>query len=212
MWGQKDKLRVPLLICYICKNRNYRPEDIMFQFNYDLTDDDYVKFNMHYMANSKLIKWTNLILRLFLIFLIVPIIIFFFDYYETMPLSAAALFIFAMLLCLSEIIFYKKITQMYIKLIIRSRKRKHLLHTTKGTLIFEDNFIRDCNPLQEITFSYNLIHKMYMTNEALYLYYNTATAYILPYRFIENQTTFNALIDFLQAKTNKQVIRSEANK
>lgn len=178
----------------------------MFQFNYTITEDDYLKFNLNHTLHSKFGKRTALLCRL-----AVPFVFAFFTFIAWFgePISPSLLkdiIFFSVLSILWNIFFEKYALYKNKKLMRKMKKVGRLPYNESGTLIFDENFIYDKGIFEQSMVSYNIIEAIYTTNEAVYIYNSAASAIILPYRFIENQAVFNSFMDFLQAKTNKTII------
>jgi len=175
---------------------------MIFQFHYTITDDDYIKFNLNHALNTKIGKKASLISKL-----AVPVLSALILLMLSLFSGDFGLLLTGAILCIFWIVFFKKITLRNIKKNVRMMKKSgRLPYNEYGTLTFEENFICDAAPTQETKTSYNLIEAIYTTDEAIYIYISAASAIILPYRFIENQTVFNKLVDFLQKKTGKSII------
>ena len=178
----------------------------MFQFHYTLTEDDYIKFNMNHALNTKAGKKTGLILKSLVPCIFVAMIVLSLSNGISHSSLITEIVIFTIVSIL-WVILYKKIILRNIKKSMRMMKKSgRLPYNINGTMTFDENLICDTAPTQETKTSYNLIEAIYTTNDAIYIYNSAVTAFILPYRFIENQATFNSFVDFLQAKTNKTII------
>lgn len=178
----------------------------MFQFNYTITDDDYLKFNINHSTQTKIGKTNVLTMQL-----IIPIILVFLmllSYIKGNDFSdLMTQLIISVIVSIFWILYYKLSIPRIVKQTMRATKKNgRLPYIGNGTLIFDDNFMYENTGIQDTKTSYSLIEAIYTTNEALYIYTGAISAVILPYRFIESQEVFNSLVNFLQEKTGKTII------
>ena len=177
----------------------------MFQFHYALTDDDYINFNLNHALYTKTGKKTALRSTLLPLGVLASILLLSLAYHNFLLLITELVFT---VLGILRMLYYKKIMLWVIKTNMRTLKADgRLPYEKNGILTFDENDIHNTTASEESRTSYSLVESVYATNDTLYIYTNAVSALILPYRFIENQDVLNNLIDFLQAKTGKPVIR-----
>lgn len=178
----------------------------MFEFHYNITEDDYVKFNLNHSLHTKIGKRTVLTMQLCVpcIFAVLILLSLIKDISFSFLMTQIIIYGIGSIFW---IIFYRKSILRNIKKSVRTMKKSgRLPYTENGTLIFDENYICEHTALQETKTAYSLIEAIYTTNEALYIYNSAISAIMLPYRFIESQEVFNSLMDFLQEKTGKTII------
>lgn len=69
-------------------------------------------------------------------------------------------------------------------------------------MIFDEEFIRDINPLAEIKTPYSGVEKIGVTEKAIYIYYSSIQAFIVPTACFENETEKQEFLTFLSSKVN----------
>lgn len=144
---------------------------IMLQFNYTLTDDDYVKFNVNSMLYTKFGKKTTVPLKL----LVIPC---WFIVFISLSHDFVATIVSTLIASILWFIVFKSyITHFYKGTVRKMRKSGRPPYSENGTICFEEDCIHEICATQENKTSYNIVENIYMADDALYIYYSTTAAY-----------------------------------
>jgi MFS superfamily sulfate permease-like transporter len=173
----------------------------MFEFQVTLTDEDYLQFNVYHMLNGPDGKRSLLFTRL-----VVPMICFLtvltsaYSDPELAVIEAVILTIISVL----WVIFSKKILAKSMKdNVNRMRKNGKLPYSAASIIKFDDACVHEITPDTETKTRYSAIEKIYDTEKAVYLFYSSLQAYILPANTFSNEAEKMRLMSFLHVKTGK---------
>lgn len=175
----------------------------MFSFKYILNDEDYISFNKYHLLNSSTGK-RNLMSFRFIIpfFCFLIIIIFYVTSYDNPILiisEAVLMAIFSVL----WIVLSKKFMLYSIKRHVKKLKSDgRLPYGGNGELIFNDESIHDISAKTESKISYTLIEKIGVTQEAIYIYFSSIQAFILPTSVFAGDDEKQKFLDYLYSKIN----------
>lgn len=167
------------------------------KINYELTKDDYIQFNMNHISKSKTIKRTLFIERyiISIMFLIVPFMLKGRSEATTIFYYAPFILIFAL-----WVIFFPK----YFKYSVKRRLLK-MLDSGKGSSMFgqqnlsiTDYGIFEFDNMEKSKVTLKDVEKVEVTADHIYIYINSADAYIIPMRAFKTLSEKNELIDLLK--------------
>lgn len=173
----------------------------MYNFNYKLNDNDYFEFNKYHLENSPEGK-RNLFLFKFLMpffCLIFAIIVLFnnSDYITAAAETAVIIIMSVIWIIFSKKWYFRSLKKSLIKL----RKQGKLPYSSEGTLIFDEEFISDINPLTECKTRYENIENIALNDTYIYIFYGAIQAYIVPLSCFRSEEEKQNFIDFITAKT-----------
>lgn len=176
----------------------------MYQFDYIITEYDYLKFSINHSLYSKSGRQYAVLLKICVpILFATPI----FDalIYESPTLIPQI--IVCTIMSVLWIVFFKKfIAYNARKKMRKMQKSGRLPYNENGTLIFGEDYIYDKSGSLRSQTPYNVIQAIFTADGAFYIYNSATTAFILPGRFIEDQVMFRGFSNFLQEKTGKTII------
>lgn len=161
-----------------------------------------MQFNQYHVIHSQTGKKAILSTKfLYLILTALVILVFYVtaDNFETFLFKAAAMAIVAAI----GIIFTKKLILGSVKRQIKNLKKSgRLPYSTSSIVIFEAEDIQEITQTSESKTSYCLVEKIILANNAVYIYFSVAQAFIIPDRYFETMQEKQSLLQLLKQKTN----------
>jgi hypothetical protein len=174
----------------------------MFEFKISLNDDDFILFNQYHFLNSTLGKRTLLTLRFIIPFICFILVVIFFIAGSDLLFTI----IEAILLTISSILWVsdsKKLILNSIKIRIKKLKKEgRLPYSNEGILKFDDESIHEITPSTENKTNYSLIEKIALTEKAIYIYFSSVQAYILPVTVFSEETEKLKFLEFINSKVD----------
>lgn len=174
----------------------------MFEFKINLDDDDYLLFNQYHLLNSPSGKKSLMSFRFIIPFFCFMIIIIFCiagSDFELILIEAIVLTILSILLIgFSK----KKLLKSMNKRIIKMKKEGRLPYCNESILKFDDEKIHEITPNTENITKYLLIEKIAVTEKAIYIYFSTVQAYILPVTAFSDEKEKLKFLEFINMKVD----------
>lgn len=173
----------------------------MFEFKIALNDDDYLLFNQYHLLNSPMgkrnLKYFRLIIPFFC-FLVVVI----FSLAESDFLLVLNEAIAMTILSILWIVFSKKIILKSMKKnIIKMRKDGKLPYSNEEAILrFDDESVHEITPSTENKMKYSMIEKIAVTEKAIYIYFNSMQACILPVIAFSDEEKKQKFLRFINMK------------
>lgn len=172
----------------------------MFEFHIFLDDNDYLLFNQYHLLNSPSGKKTLMSFRLiipFLCFMVLVIFCIVGSDFKLILTEAIMMTVFSVLW-----IGYSK------KMILRSmnsrvkqmKKEGRLPYSNEAILKFDDEKIHEITPNTENVIKYSLIEKIAITEKAIYIYFSSVQAYILPVTAFSEEMEKLKFLEFIKEK------------
>jgi len=177
----------------------------IYTFNYKLSEEDYVAFNVVFQQN--LIAWDKPMLKnrifTFAFFVIAALAVFFFAGTSAWPIILTIV-IFAIIFLFVP---SKTYNESYVKNNIQSFVNN--VKTTDGKLPFgldiilqfDDNDIRHIDDTSEVRIKYNSVEKIEITDSAIYISYCVMQTVIMPLSVFESEAQRGEFLAFLRQKT-----------
>ena len=183
----------------------------MFEFKVNLNDDDYLLFNQYHLLNSPTGKKSLMTFRF-----IVPFIFFMFVIIFCIAEADFLLIlieaIMMAILSILWIIFSKKILQKSMKKRINKMKKEgRLPYSNEAILKFDDESIHEITPNTESKTNYSLIEKVAVTEKAVYIYFSSVQAYILPVTTFSEEMEKQKFLEFINSKVDHLKIKKRYN-
>lgn len=152
----------------------------MFEFKITLDDDDYLLFNQYHLLNSSSGKKYLLVYRLIVLFICLMVIVIF----SIAGADFGLILVEAILMTIFSVLWIgfskKKILKSMNKRILKLKKEGRLPYSNEAILKFDDEKIHEITPNTENITKYSLIEKIAVTEKAIYIYFSSIQAYILP--------------------------------
>lgn len=174
----------------------------MFEFKITLNDDDYLRFNQYHLLNSPIGKKSLMSFRLiipFICFMVVVIFCIAGSDFQLILFEAIVMVIFSIVwIGYSK----KKILKSMEKRIKRMKKEGRLPYSNESILKFEDENMHEITPSTENKTNYSLIEKIAVTEKAIYIYFSSVQAYILPVSAFSDEMERQNFLEFINLKAD----------
>lgn len=172
----------------------------MFEFKIKLDDDDYLLFNQYHLLNSPSGKKSLLSFRF-----IIPFICFMFVVIFCIAGSDFQLILIEAIVLTILSIFWigyskKMILKSMEKRIMKMKKDGRLPYSNDAILRFDDESINEITPKTENKTNYSLIEKIAVTDKAIYIYFSSVQAYILPVTAFSEDMEKQRFLEFINLK------------
>ncbi|WP_313076073.1 YcxB family protein [Lacrimispora sp.] len=174
----------------------------MFEFKITLSDDDYLLFNQYHLLNSLSGKKYLMSIKF-----VCPLICFMFIVILYIAGSDFKLIlsetIFMTIISIFWIIFSKrKILKSMNKRITKMKKEGRLPYSNQAILKFDDEKIHEITPNTENVTKYSLIEKIAVTEKAIYIYFSSLQAFILPVTAFSKEIERLEFLEFINKKVD----------
>ncbi|MDO4799203.1 MAG: YcxB family protein [Bacillota bacterium] len=168
------------------------------QYHFELTEQDYITFNMHYILHSP--QQQSQLRRSRIWISLLPILV----AVTTVWATGTQDWIYAALLCLIGVACFFLFPRLFYAIV--RKNLRHLLREKRNTvlgprtLIFEEEELRHVTEHGEERTRYSAIVDLRTTAEAIYLYHGPMVADILPLRAVGDPAERDRLLAFLRTK------------
>lgn len=174
----------------------------MFEFKITLNDDDYLLFNQYHLLNSPSGKKSLMSFRF-----IIPFICFMFIVIFCIAGSDFELILIESILMTIISIFWigfskKKILKSMNRRITKIKKEGRLPYSNEAILKFDDEKIHEITPNTENVTKYSLIEKIAVTEKAIYIYFSSVQAFILPVTAFSGEMEKLKFLEFINMKVD----------
>lgn len=173
----------------------------MFEFNYSLSDRDYIEFNIYHLFNSSVSMGYSSFLRWSVPFIFAMMVFPFLSGANDAGMSLLILLL--TVFCAVWILSYKKIMGRSLKLYIERTKKTGKMPYCGGAILqFTDEHIIQITEDEETKIKYRKIEKIVVADSAVYIYLNAISAHIIPHRSFDNPMQQYEFLSFLESKAN----------
>jgi hypothetical protein len=174
----------------------------MFEFKITLDDDDYLLFNQYHLLNSSSGKKYLISARFFIPFICFMVVVIFCvagSDFELVLIEAILMTIFSVLwIGYSK----KKILKSMNKRILKMKRDGRLPYSNEAILKFEDEKIHEITPNTENITKYSMIEKIAVTEKAIYIYFSSIQAYIVPVTAFSAEMEKIKFLEFINMKVD----------
>lgn len=175
---------------------------IMFEFKITLDDDDYSLYNQYHLLNSPSGKKTLMYFRLIIPFISFMVVVIF----SIADSDFLLILIEAILMTILSVLwiaYSKKILLKSMKKNIKNSKREGKLpYNNEAILKFDDESVHEIAPNTENKTKYSMIEKIAVTEKAIYIYFSSVQAYILPMIAFSDEMEKLKFLDFINLKAD----------
>lgn len=176
---------------------------IVFEFKVTLDDSDFILFNKYHLLHSPIGKKSLLPFRF-----IIPFISFIFvAIFIIIQADLNLIIIEAVSLTLLSVLWIGFSKKMIIKSmengIKKMKKVGRLPYSREVILKFDDECIHEIAPDTENKTKYTLIEKIAVTEKAIYVYFSSVQAYILPITAFTDEKEKHKFLEFMELKCHK---------
>jgi hypothetical protein len=183
----------------------------MYEFKITLDDDDYMLFNQYHLFHSSIGKRTIMSFRLMIPFICFMVVVIFYiagSDFLLILIEAIAMLIFSIIwICNCKKMFLKTIN----KGIKKMKKEGRLPYSSEAVLTFDDDNIHEITPNTENKTKYSLIEKIAVTEKAIYIYFSSLQAYILPMTAFTDEKSKLEFLEFINSKVDIVVMQNKNN-
>lgn len=175
------------------------------KFTFDLTEQDYLDFNMFTVRNYKLYKKQSLLLRI--IFAIVPFATGLVMWLLKGAGKAGVDFNIGTLVAMIilSLLFWFMAPKLFDRMTLRNAKKILFREGNSNipgerSVSFDAENIRTVTEYEESLMQYGAITEIKQSDNAIYIYISPAMAIILPFRAFSDEAEKQALLDFVSAR------------
>lgn len=184
----------------------------MFIFNYNLNEQDYIRFNYYVYYNDKSAKETYNIFKFKLPVAIWILFTVYFVLYGNLKMFAI-ITISYLIFWLIFMFFLGFTFEKYIKKIVKitvenAKKNGTLPYDTINKVNFNENEIIEEPPNKKNILKYEVIEKIIISNDYYYIFLNSIEAIIIPNTAVKTKKEKEKFYDFLCQKVGSDKIKS----
>lgn len=184
----------------------------MFIFNYNLNEQDYIRFNYYVYYNDKSAKETYNIFKFKLPVAIWILFTIYFVLYGNLKMFAI-ITISYLIFWLIFMFFIGFTFEKYIKKIVKitvenAKKNGTLSYDTINKVNFNENEIIEELPNKKNILKYEVIEKIIISNDYYYIFLNSIEAIIIPNTAVKTKKEKEKFYDFLCQKVGSDKIKS----
>lgn len=184
----------------------------MFIFNYNLNEQDYIRFNYYVYYNDKSAKETYNIFKFKLPVAIWILFTIYFVLYGNLKMFAI-ITISYLIFWLIFMFFLGFTFEKYIKKIVKitvenAKKNGTLSYDTINKVNFNENEIIEELPNKKNILKYEVIEKIIISNDYYYIFLNSIEAIIIPNKAVKTKKEKEKFYDFLCQKVSSDKIKS----
>ena len=176
--------------------------EIMFEFKITLNDDDYLLFNQYHLLNNLIGRRTLMYFRLIIPFICL-VIAFIFDIVNSDFLLILIEAIVMAILSILWICYSKRIILNSMKRSLEKIKKEgRLPYNNEAIIKFDNESIHETSPNTESKTKYSLVEKIAVTEKAIYIYFSSVQAYILPATAFSEDAEKQKFLEFINLKAD----------
>lgn len=184
----------------------------MFIFNYNLNEQDYIRFNYYVYYNDKSAKETYNIFKFKLPVAIWILFTVYFVLYGNLKMFAI-ITISYLIFWLIFMFFLGFTFEKYIKKIVKitvenAKKNGTLPYDTINKVNFNENEIIEELPNKKNILKYEVIEKIIISNDYYYIFLNSIEAIIIPNKAVKTKKEKEKFYNFLCQKVSSDKIKS----
>lgn len=173
----------------------------MYEFNIALGEDDYLLFNKYHFLNSAIGKKNLMTFKI-----IIPLICYTFVFLSNIFNSDIQLVLIETIVMTILTILWignsKKILLNSMRKNIRKMKKVGKLPYNKDLILkFTDDIILEITPNSEYKTKYSVIEKIAVAEDAIYIYFSSVQAFIIPISVFSDENEKKKFLDFIMSKT-----------
>lgn len=164
----------------------------MFEFNYELNDDDYYEFNKFHIYNAPMHKKELFLARILppVIFILISLIV-----------GNVIIYITAGILSIGCLVSFKKLNNYAIKRRIQRMKKTGKLPIEDNVILrFHDDGFVEITEKNESKFSYTCIERVENAESAIYIYTGAIQAFIIPHHVFKDKIEEEMFLEFINQK------------
>ena len=184
----------------------------MFIFNYNLNEQDYIRFNEYVHYNDKSVKETYNIFKFKLPVTFCILFTFYFVLYGNLKMFTIitiSYLIFWLIFMFFLGFTFKKYIKKIVKITVENAKKNGTLpYDTINKVNFNENEIIEELPNKKNIFKYEVIEKIIIYSDYYYIFLNSIEAIIIPNKAVKTKKEKEKFYDFLCQKVGSDKIKS----
>ena len=184
----------------------------MFIFNYNLNEQDYIRFNYYVYYNDKSAKETYNIFKFKLPVAIWILFTIYFVLYGNLKMFAIitiSYLIFWLIFMFFLGFTFEKYIKKIVKITVENYKKNGTLpYDTINKVNFNENEIIEELPNKKNILKYKVIVKIIISNDYYYIFLNSIEAIIIPNKAVKTKKEKEKFYDFLCQKVSSDKIKS----
>ena len=176
---------------------------MLFQFIINLTDEDYLDYNVFWNLKSAYGKKTAILIRVICALCFSAMICTTLLQNNFSIESGVEITVYALVLVLFQV-FFNKFFSLILKAYIKSLKKKgKVAYSPVATMEFwEESFI-ETTPENKTETKYSSIERVSLVADKIYIHVNNFIAYIIPISCFKNREQYEAFLAFISTKCAK---------
>lgn len=172
-----------------------------FQFNVNLSEQDYLDYNMFWMIKSPYGKKQFITLRIIssiIICVIFFVILFWGGILDNVFIGISILIIFLIL----HQLFFKRFFLGTLKGQVKSLKKSGKMAYSESSVIeFYEDYFMEITHDNKVEQKYSVIERIsLLDNKAIYIHINNVMAYIIPWTCFESAEQYDSFLEFIKTK------------
>lgn len=184
----------------------------MFVFNYNLNEQDYIRFNEYVHYNDKSVKETYNIFKFKLPVAFCILFTFYFVLYgnlKVFTIITISYLIFWLIFMFFIGFTFEKYIKKIVKITVENTKKNGTLpYNTINKVHFNENEIIEELPNKKNILKYEVIEKIIISNDYYYIFLNSIEAIIIPNTAVKTKKEKEKFYDFLCQKVGSNKIKS----
>ena len=184
----------------------------MFIFNYNLNEQDYIRFNYYVYYNDKSAKETYNIFKFKLpvaIWILFTIYFVLYGNLKMFTIITISYLIFWLIFMFFIGFTFEKYIKKIVKITVENTKKNGTLpYDTINKVHFNENEIIEELPNKKNILKYEVIEKIIISNDYYYIFLNSIEAIIIPNKAVKTKKEKEKFYDFLCQKVGSDKIKS----
>lgn len=178
----------------------------MYTLQYELTDEDYLKFNITHRFSTPALRQRTQIYRFGFAAMYAALAVIWLFFFPSRTLNVIFGIAFAGIACFYLFGMTWRIKRSMRRSMDRLKSMGKLPYDTTITITFDEDGIHSVSENKEETTKYSAIERILLGEDAMYIYDSAATANLVPYRAFQTEQERQEFLDFLEAKTNVKAV------
>lgn len=170
----------------------------MFQYEYTMTDNEYIAFNRHALRHTPEGKKSVWAFRCVLPLIAVVALLAFWLAQAAWYLILAEAIALVILSVVYAIRAEAQLLKNAEKQLRKAEKKGTSLYSKAGTIVFDGEGIQDNDGQVDMRLRYAGIHELHVTQQALYIFLRPMQAIVLPTHCVGGSAAVEELVEFLQ--------------
>ena len=173
----------------------------MFEFEFDLTLKEYIRYNMYHQSHAPYFKQRNLLSRLGVPIVLLVILIFAIAIKAELKTIIILAVLFTIISVLYNLLYNQVTARTLNRQVMDLDKEGRCPYNKHSILKFNNDSLIEISPTEESNVDYDTIEKIVEITGLLLIYISTLNAIIMPVSVFTSQEQKEAFISFLEDRT-----------